>query len=62
VLLVTRATRREFTLCEHRASDASAVTPIFSPDSQQVFFQSDIHGKAAIYSVRVDRLVEKTET
>ena len=62
VLLVTRATRREFTLCEHRASDASAVAPIFSPDSQQVFFQSDIHGKTAIYRVRVDRLVEKTET
>jgi len=62
VLLVTRATRREFTLCEHRASDASAVAPMFSPDSQHVFFHTDIHGKTAIYRVRVDRLVEKTET
>jgi oligogalacturonide lyase len=62
VLLVTRSTRREFTLCEHRASDASAVAPIFSPDSQQVFFRSDTHGKPAIYRMRVDRLVERTET
>jgi len=62
VLLLTRATRREFTLCEHRASDVSAVAPMFSPDSQHVFFRTDIHGKTAIYRVRVDRLVEKTET
>ncbi|MCC7173887.1 MAG: PD40 domain-containing protein [Bryobacterales bacterium] len=62
LLLVMRSTRRELTLCEHRASDPSAVAPIFSRDSQQVFFQSDMHGRPAIYGMRVDRLVEKTET
>ncbi len=62
VLLLARSTRREFTLCEHRSSDASRVAPMFSPNSQQVFYQSDADGKMAIYSMRVDRLVEKTET
>jgi oligogalacturonide lyase len=61
VLLLLRATRREFTLCEHRASDPSQVAPVFNPDSQQVLFQSDRDGKPAIYAIRVDRLVEKTE-
>ena len=62
VLLLLRTTRREFTLCEHRASDPSQVTPVFNPDSQQVLFQSDRDGKPAIYAIRVDRLVEKTES
>ncbi|HSW50642.1 MAG TPA: hypothetical protein VLH09_10730, partial [Bryobacteraceae bacterium] len=62
VLLLLRASRREMTLCEHRASEPAAVSPVFSPDSQQVFFMSDVHGKTAIYTMRVDRLVEKTET
>jgi oligogalacturonide lyase len=62
VLLLLRATHRELTLCEHRASDPAGIAPQFSPDSQRVYFQSDEHGKPAIYSVRVDRLVEKTET
>jgi len=35
---------------------------MFSADSQRVYFQSDRHGKPAIYAIRVDRLVEKTET
>jgi oligogalacturonide lyase len=62
LLLLLRMTRREFTICEHRASDPSVVTPVFSPDSQLVVFQSDRHGKPAIYAMRVDRLVEKTMT
>ncbi len=62
VLLLLRATRREMTLCEHRASNPAAVSPVFTQDSQQIFFQSDRHGKPAIYSMRVDRLVEKTDT
>ncbi len=62
ILLLLRASRRELTLCEHRASNPAAVCPVFSPDSQQVYFQSDCHGKNAIYAVRVDRLVEKTDT
>jgi oligogalacturonide lyase len=62
ILLLHRASKRELTLCEHRASNPAAVCPVFSPDSQQVYFQSDCHGKSAIYAMRVDRLVEKTET
>jgi hypothetical protein len=61
VLLLVRAVRREFTLCEHRSSDPSAVAPIFSPNSQSVFFTSDQHGKPAIYRIAVDKLVETTD-
>jgi len=61
VLLLLRMTRRELTICEHKASDASMVAPRFSPDSQRVFFQSDRDGKPAIYSMHVERLVERTE-
>jgi len=60
VLLLLRVTRRELTLAEHRASDPSSVAPIFSPSSQRVFFQSDRHGKSAIYSMSVEKLVEQT--
>src|SRR5207247_9531379 len=62
ILILLRLTRRELTLCEHRSSDPYAVAPIFSPDSQRVFFQSDRDGKPAIYRVQVERFVEKTET
>jgi oligogalacturonide lyase len=62
VLLLLRAAKRELTLCEHHASDPTTVAPIFSADSQRVFFQSDMHGKPAIYRVRVDQFVEKTES
>jgi oligogalacturonide lyase len=61
VLLLVRSVQREFTLCEHRASDPAKVSPIFSPNSQQVFFASDQHGKPAIYRIAVDKLVEATE-
>ena len=62
LLLLVRSVRRELTLCEHRASDARTVNPIFSPNSQRVYFQSDKDGKMAIYSMAVDRLVAETET
>jgi oligogalacturonide lyase len=62
VLLLVRAVRRELTLCEHRASDPRTATPIFSPNSQRIFFQSDRDGKMAIYSMVVDKLVEETQT
>ena len=62
VLLLLRVNRRELTLCEHRSSDPLAVAPVFSHDSQGVFFQSDRHGKPALYRVQVERFVEKTET
>jgi Tol biopolymer transport system component len=61
VLLLVRAAGRELTLCEHRASDPAMVSPIFSPNSQNVFFTSDQHGKPAIYRIAVDKLVEATE-
>jgi oligogalacturonide lyase len=61
VLLLVRVVQREFTLCEHRASDPARVSPIFSPNSQTVFFTSDQHGKSAIYRIAVDKMVEATE-
>jgi oligogalacturonide lyase len=60
VLLLLRVTRRELTLCEHRASDPRMVSPVFSPDSQSVFFVSDRHGKSAVYRVHVEKFVEAT--
>ena len=62
ILILLRMTHRELALCEHRSSDPASVAPMFSADSQRVHFQSDRHGKPAIYAIRVDRLVEKTET
>jgi oligogalacturonide lyase len=61
VLLLLRVTQRERTLCEHKSSDPAAVCPVFSPDSQRVYFQSDRHGKPAIYAMHIEKLVEKTE-
>lgn len=61
VLLLVRAVKRELTLCEHRASDPAMVAPVFAPNSQHVYFGSDRHGKPAIYSIAVEKLVEETE-
>ncbi len=61
VLLLLRSVKREFTLAEHKASDPGLVSPVFSPNSQRVFFQSDREGKWAIYMMQVDKLVEETE-
>lgn len=61
ILLLLRLTRRELTLCEHKTSHPAEAAPRFSPDSQRIYFQSDRHGKLAIYDVHVDRLVEKTD-
>lgn len=60
VLLLLRSVKRELTICEHRASDPRMVSPVFSPNSQRVFFVSDQHGKPAVYSVGVDRLIDET--
>jgi len=62
ILLLVRAVRRELTLCEHRASDPTRVHAQFTPTSQRMLFQSDRHGKPAIYMMNIERLVEKTET
>jgi len=61
VLLLLRVTRREFTLCEHKATRPESVAPVFSPDSQHVLFQSDRDGHSAVYAIHVDKLVEPTE-
>jgi oligogalacturonide lyase len=61
ILLLLRVTRREMTLCEHKASHAESVGPRFSPDSQRIYFESDRHGKPALYCMHVERLVEKTD-
>ena len=62
VLLLLRVTRREFTLCEHRSAEPQSVCPQFAPNSQRVFFQSEKDGKPAIYTMSIDKLVEKTES
>ncbi len=61
ILILLRLTRRELTLCEHHASNPAMVAPIFSADSQQIFFSSDRDGKPAIYKIHVSQLVEETE-
>jgi oligogalacturonide lyase len=38
------------------------VNPMFSPNSQRIFFQSDRDGKMAIYAMVVEKLVAETET
>lgn len=60
IILLLRSVQREFTLCEHRASHAASVRPVFSPDSRRVYFQSDRQGQSALYSVNVEALVEPT--
>jgi oligogalacturonide lyase len=60
VVLLLRAVKRELTLCEHRASRPASVSPVFSPDSRRVYYQSDHEGKSALYSVNVELLVEPT--
>ena len=61
VLLLARAVKREFTLAEHKASDPRMVAPMFTPNSQGLAFQSDRHGKAAIYWMAVEKFVAETE-
>jgi oligogalacturonide lyase len=61
IVLLLRAVKREFTLCEHRASHPALASPVFSPDSRRVYFQSDHEGKSALYSVNVELLVEPTQ-
>jgi oligogalacturonide lyase len=48
-------------MCEHKASDPRTVAPVFSADSQRIYFQSDRDGKRALYMLRVEKFVEQTE-
>ncbi len=61
IMLVLGSVAREITLCEHRTKQPSMAAPVFSPNSQRVYFQSDRDGKAALYSVNVERLIEETD-
>jgi oligogalacturonide lyase len=61
VLILVKSVRRELTICEHRNSDPAAVSPVFTPDSQQVYFQTDRLGKPVLFMMNIERLVEKTE-
>ncbi len=61
ILIMLRITRRELALCEHRSSDPTSVAPRFAPSSQRIYFQSDRLGKPAIFSVAVEKLVERTD-
>jgi hypothetical protein len=62
ILILIRSVRRELTMCEHRAKDLRNLAVAFSPNSQRVIFQSDQHGKSALYSVAVERFVAETES
>ncbi len=62
MLLMLRVTRRELTLCEHQASEPGITAPRFTLNSQRILFESDRHGKPAVYSMNVERLVEKTDS
>ena len=62
VLILLRATRRELTLCEHKARDIRSLAVVFAPNSQRILFQSDQQGRSAIYSMIVERFVEETES
>jgi len=60
ILLLLRATQREFTLCEHGDEAPALCRPVFTPDSQSVVFSSRMHGRRAIYVAGVEKLIEKT--
>ncbi len=62
ILLLVRAVKRELTLAEHRATNLAIVSPMFSPNSQRIFFGSDLHGKPAIYTMSVEKFVEETDS
>jgi oligogalacturonide lyase len=61
ILIMLRSTRRELTLCEHKASHPEMTAPRFSPDTQRLYFQSDRDGKPAIYDLHLEKFLEKTE-
>lgn len=62
VLLLLRVTHRELTVCEHKASNPADVVVHFSPNSQRLYYHSDRNGKSVVYTMQVDKLVEKTDS
>ena len=61
LFLLVRAAKRELAIAEHKATDPTTVMPVFSPNSQRVFFETDREGHRCLYSMTVDKLVEETE-
>src|SRR5258706_12256 len=61
VLLLVRSVRRELPIAEHRASAPRMGAPPSPPHEHRGYFASDRHGKPAIYSMTVDKLVTETE-
>ncbi|HYO81337.1 MAG TPA: hypothetical protein VES20_08060 [Bryobacteraceae bacterium] len=61
LLLMIRAARRELAIAEHKATAPSRAIVVFSPDSQRVFYHTDREGKSAIYTIALERFVEKTQ-
>lgn len=62
VMIMIRTVKRELIVCEHKASAPITVAPIFSPTSQRIYFQSDRQGKPAIYTMVLEKFIEKTES
>ncbi len=60
LFLLVRAARRELAIAEHKANDPTTVLPVFSPNSQRVFFETDRDGHRCLYSMTVDKLVDET--
>ncbi len=60
IVLLLRKPLRELTLCEHRASRPQDAAPVFSPNSQRLYFQTDAAGRMAVYSAGIERLIEST--
>jgi len=60
LILMLRVNRREVPLCEHRSGRPAEVLPVFSPDSEAIFFQSDRDGGPAIYLANLEGIVERT--
>lgn len=61
LFLLVRAVSRELAIAEHKAGDPAASAPVFSPNSQRVFYETDRDGRRCIYGMTVDKLVEATE-
>ena len=62
ILLLLRVAHRELTLCEHKASNPADVIVHFSPNSQRLYYHSDRSGKSVVYSMQVEKFVEKTDS
>ena len=60
LLLLVRSVKRELAIAEHGSRSADDVVAFFAPDSQSVFYHSDMQGRFAVYSIGLERFVEKT--